>query len=309
MNQPAPEAPEGDGAQAATAEGRADEGRGNEAANQNWYDGLNLQDEDVGFIQNRGYDNVSSILNNVRDFEKMKGVPANQLLKLPADMSQPDALNEVYEALGRPKTPDEYGEFQFPESYKESIGDKADALKGALDPERAKWADGVAHKLGLSKAQRNALISETLVYESGLIGQMQESYEAEQQIQTEALKKEWGNAYQERSELGRRAVRGFLPEGVDKEKMLNAIEQAIGSATMLKLFANVGEATSKEHAIHTGAEGDRPFGKTSEQIKADIKELSDQLMGDKDRLDNYNKQKGSDYEKMQRLNKMLAQAG
>ena len=139
-----------------------------------------------------------------------------------------------------------------------------------------------------------------------MLQQHQEAIEQQQTAELEALQKEWGGAFEERAELGRRFVRNNMPEGIDKEETLNKIEQAIGTANMLKLFGNAG-AKFTEDKVPT-SEGDRPFGYSPEQAKADKAALMSELNGDPERLKVYNQGKGPDYDKMQRILKVISGA-
>lgn len=281
--------------------GQGNEGNNNAGNNEGkpadkpWYDGHNLKDEDIGFIQNKGWKTPGDMLNGYRGLEKFHGVPSDLLLKLPKDLNDNEAMGEVYKRLGRPDTADGY-EFKAPEALKDV----------ELDQTRVKWAGGIAHKLGLNKAQYNQLVAATVEYEHGLLTEEQAKIAQEQETQMNSLKKEWGEGYVEREALGQRAVRAFLPGNQEqKEAMADAIEKAIGTAATMKLFANIGERLG-EDKIHEGDTGGRKFGYTPEQAKADKESLMSELKADKKRLTAYNKGLGPDYEKMQRLNKIIA---
>lgn len=295
-----------DQAPAAPADaGQAQPGQGSDAAAGNpnpgaqpagdakpWYDGHNLAPEDVGYIQNKKWNSPADVLTSYKNLEKFHGVPADQLLKLPKDEKDQAAWDALYTRLGRPEKPEGY-EFKAPEGVK-------------LDDARMSWVNGVAHKIGLSKAQHAALVNETLTYEGRLISEAQKAVETQQAAELEAVKKEWGAGFEERSELGRRAARAFLPgTAEEKQAFMNAMEMSIGTGAMLKLFANIGEKLG-EDKIHAGDDGGRPFGYTKEQALSDIKGLMTELRdpSNKERLTAYNQGKGKDYEKMQHLNKI-----
>lgn len=285
--------------------GQADAGQGNNAQNATgatqqadtaaakaWYDGHNLAAEDVGYIQNKKWNSPTDILTSYKNLEKFHGVPAEQLLKLPKDAQDQAAWDAVYSRLGRPEKADGY-EFKAPDGVK-------------LDDSRMGWVQGVAHKLGLNKAQFSALVNETLTYEGGLVSEMQKAVQTQQAAELEAVKQEWGSGFEERAELGRRAARAFLPgDAAQKQAFMNAMETTIGTGAMLKLFANIG-AKLGEDKIHQGDEGSKPFGYTKEQALSDIQSLMTELKdpANRERLNSYNQAKGKDYEKMQSLQKI-----
>lgn len=258
-----------------------------------WYEGHNFTPEDIGFIQNKGWDDPVKPIQAYKNLEKFHGVPADQLIKLPKSFDEEGALDPVYDRLGRPASPDKY-EIKLPEGVQ-------------ADDTRMNLVKQVAHKIGLNPKQLQALAEADAKY----MGEATKAYEAERaqkmEAEVNALQKEWGTHFEERAELGRRFVRNSLPAGIDKEATLSAIEGAIGTALTLKLFANAGEKTIKEHNVPDSS-GDRPFGYTKEQASADKKSLMDELKADPSRLANYNKGVGPDIDKMNRINKILSGA-
>lgn len=260
-----------------------------------WYEPFGFQPEDVGYIQNKKWDNPAKLLTSYKELEKFHGVPADQILKLPKDQSDAEGWNKVYSRLGRPETPDAYGEVKLPEG-----------VKVQLDPNRVKWADSVVHKLGLTKAQRDTLIAETAQYESSTFENYSKDMQVKQEAELASLQKEWGSAYPEREELGKRAVRQFIPgDEATKGALLDKIESALGTATMLKLFSNIGEQML-EDKTPMGDTKERPFGSTPEMAMAEKQKLMNEIMVDKSRLATYNLGKGPDFEKMQNLLNIIA---
>jgi hypothetical protein len=257
-----------------------------EATPSNWYDGYDLADEDVGYIKNKGWDTPDKTVAAYKNLEKFHGVPPEQILKLPGEGAEADAWDAVYDRLGRPESAGDYGDFELPEGVE-------------VDSSRVEWADGLFHKLGLNKTQRDALISANAEFESTAMNSLNEAKLQQQQADLDQLKSDWGSAYSEREELSRRAVRSFLPgDDAQKGELLNSMEDAIGSANLLRLFSNIGQQVS-EDSIPSGDV--RPFGYSPEQAKSDLAQLKSELSVDTNRLKAYNTGKGPDYEKMQRL--------
>jgi len=276
------QAPQVEGqAQAPEATGQAPEQNNVQKA---WYDGA--PEEVVGYIQNKKWDNPLKAVEGYRNLEKFQGVPPEQIIKLPKDMTEQGAMDEIYNRLGRPESADKY-EIKLPEGV-------------PVDQGRIQAMAQVAHASGLNPKQLNALAEADAQYQSAVMQEISK----QQQVELDGLKKEWGNAFGEREELARRFVSKNLPEGIDKQAMLTAIENAIGTANMLKMFANAGYGL-KEHSI-PDASGDRPYGYTKEQAISDKKQMMDEIKGDNTRLGNYNKGIGADIEKMKRLNAIIA---
>lgn len=273
------QAPEANGqAQAPEAQGQAP-----------WYAVEGVTDELKGYVQNKGWDNPLKALTAYQNLEKYHGVPAEQIIKLPKDGEPMDA---VYNRLGRPESADKY-DIKLPEGSQ-------------VDDNRLNSFKDIAHKVGLSQTQVNALAEFDVGYMSQIMEASQTQKIEQQKVEETELRREWGNAFEERSELGRRAIRTFAPDGVDKGEFLSKIEDAIGTKMMLKMFSNIGERIGEAKIID--GSGDRPFGYTPEQAKSDRQSLMNEIKGDKTRLDNYNKGVGSDLEKMNRLNKIISGA-
>jgi hypothetical protein len=281
---------------APVAEGQAPapaaQGQAQSAQTKAWYEGHNFAPEDIGFIQNKGWDDPVKPIQAYKNLEKFHGVPADQIIKLPKNFDDPGALDPVYDRLGRPASPDKYEV-------------KIEGMD--IDPKRMEMVRAAAHKVGLNPRQLQALAEVDAQY----MGEIMKAHETEKAQKQEAelgsLQKEWGTHFDERAELGRRFVRNSLPAGIDKEATIAAIEGAIGTALTLKLFANAGERTIKEHNVPDSS-GDRPFGYTREQAAADKKSLMDELKADPSRLANYNKGVGPDITKMNKINKILSGA-
>lgn len=284
--------------QAPAAEGQASaptaQGQAAQTQTTAWYEGHNFSPEDIGFIQNKGWkDSPIKAIEGYKNLEKFHGVPADQILKLPKSFDDEGALDPVYDRLGRPASPDKY-DIKLPEGV-------------TVDDNRLKAAKEIGHKIGLNNKQIQALAE----FDATYMGEAMKAHETEKaqkmELELGSLQKEWGTHFEERAELGRRFVRNSLPQGIDKEGTLAAIEDAIGTALTLKLFANAGEKTMKEHNIPDSS-GDRPFGYTREQAAADRKSLMDELKADPSRLANYNKGVGPDIDKMTKINKILSGA-
>lgn len=255
----------------------------------NWYDGAS--DETIGFLQNKGWaEDPLKAIDAYQNLEKFQGVPAEQLLKLPKDMSAEGAMDDIYNRLGRPESADKY-EINIPEGI-------------PVDENRLSVAREAAHKFGLNSTQLQGLLEMDTAYQSKLIEDHKRAVEQQQEIEVNNLKQEWGNNYEERAELGRRFIRDNLPAGSDKEQLISSIEGAIGTAATLKLFANAGDKASRESPVHDSGDS-RPFGYTREQAAHDKAQLMSEISGDKERLDNYNKGIGPDLLKMNKLNQII----
>lgn len=254
-----------------------------------WYEAAD--DSLKGYIQNKGWDDPIKAVTSYQELEKFRGASEDQLLVLPKDPEEEGAFDKIYDKLGRPEAPDKYA-VELPEGI-------------PVDKERVTGAQEIAHKIGLNQAQFDALAKFDAEYQAHAMSAYNDERAKAQEIEYQQLQEEWGANAAEREELARRGLKAMLPKDMDKEVVTAQIEEAIGTAATLKLFANVGDKLGREHTIHDG-EGAKPFGYTKEQAKYDKETLMKEIQGDSQRLANYNQNKGADVEKLRKLNEILA---
>ena len=199
------------------------------AASSDWLTGLS--DEHKGYVANKQFKAPVDLLESYIQLEKLRGLPAERLLKLPDNDKDP-AWNEIYGKLGRPGKPEEYG------------------LKGEEDPEFAKFLSEKAHSLGLSKKQTETLFGELMVYSKTVIEQMQSAQETKHSEEATALKREWGSAYEQNANIVDRAA----AELELSEEQLTALKGALGPAGTMKLLHTIGSKTG-EATFETGSGG------------------------------------------------------
>lgn len=233
-----------------TGEGQAGAtGAGEAGQSQAWNSGF---DEDTNvYIEKKGWKGVNDVLTSYRNLEKFAG-GAKNLVELPGDDADPDTLNNFYNKLGRPDAPDKYG-IEAPEG----------ADKGLMD-----WFRQTAHQHGLSDKQAKGLFEAW----NSMIGEKMQSMQQEQAQQAEmdigTLKKEWGKAFDEKIDAGKRAVSAL---GYD-EQTLNNLESKLGTAEMLKLFATIGSKMGEDAFVGTGRESSG-FGLTPAAARQEISDL------------------------------------
>lgn len=255
-----------------------------------WYNGADP--DTVGFIQNKGWDNPLKAIEAYRGLEKHIGVPADQLLKLPS-ADDAAAWDGLYKKLGKPESADKYGEVKAPEGVN-------------LDMDRIKHFDNVFYNANLTAAQRKAVVDAVIEYEKNFTENYTKDLQMEKQRQVEALNKEWGAKAPERLELAKRLIRSGVPEGMDKDQFLTAMEDAVGPMAFAKFFANLADKMG-EDKFHDDAQsggGDR-FGYTKEQAINDKNTLMAELGKDHKRLSEYNQGRGPDYDRMKKLNEFI----
>lgn len=207
------------------------------AATGNWYD--KFDNEDLkGYVQNKGWKDPAELAVGYQNLEKLLG---GEKIPMPKGADDTEGWNRVYEALGRPNTPADYG-------LKSPDGQETDFSKAAATK---------FHELGIS-AQQAASLTEWWNAQNQAAVEAQNSTIAQNtEAQLSDLRKEWGGAYDENIEMGRRAAREF---GLGQEK-LSAIESAIGTGELVKLMAQIGRGMT-EHTFEGGKSTGNSFGMT-----------------------------------------------
>lgn len=212
----------------------------------------NLPEDTRGFIQNKGWESPEDIIGAYRNLERHVG---KKPLTLPQSEEDQTGWDQVYEALGRPGTPDDY-ELTIPD------GSPEDFANAARD---------VFHEQGLSQKQAAAIVdwyneaSQNMGNEA--LQQLQQQGEAD----LEALQKEWGKEYDQKVARAQQAANYFELDA----DALNSIElgQPLGAGRLLRLLANIGETMAEDRMIDGDGGPSAGFGMTPEAAKSKISEL------------------------------------
>lgn len=255
-----------------------------------WYEGADA--EVIGFVQNKKWENPLQVVDAYRSLEKFQGVPAEQIVKLPKD-DNPEEWGKVWGRLGRPESSDKYGEFKAAEGVN-------------VDPNVIKVFDESFFKANMTKAQRDAVISQYTEYEKQITQKAQQDHELFMNSEMAKLKSEWGSKYEERLELARRVVRMGLPDGANKEEVLSKVEDALGPYESAKFFANLADKAGAIEDMMPKSDSPDHYGYTIEQAASDKRMLMESIKADPQRLQAYNKGIGPDYLKLQQLQKFIS---
>lgn len=204
-----------------------------------WYSTMDAEMQ--GHIQNRGWDKLdvnaaaAEAVKAHRNAEHKLGIPADRILRLPEKL-EGDAMGEIYDRLGRPAAAKDYA-FKVPEGMQ-----KDEAFEG--------WAQGTFHKLGLSKAQAEGIVAEWHAMMGGRAGDAKKAHETAVAADLDALKKDWGAAYQQNDHIAGRAAETL---GLSKEEV-QGIQANIGAKRTLELLYTIGSKTM-EDSFEGGAGG------------------------------------------------------
>lgn len=217
-----------------------------------WTDGFN--DEMKGYIETKGFADAGALAESYQNLEKLRGVPAEQLLTLPADMSDLEAMSPVYTKLGRPEAA---------EGYTNVLGDSfnGDVFKSIAE---------TAHQLGLGDGQFQGL--QQIMQDQSI--QMKEQMDADSAASFDAWKAEKPEDFNNSARL--LANLGMDEAGV--EGVLSGDKTA-----MYDMLAKIAARSSEGDAVHGEQPKSEGFGMSPAAAKAKVREL----MADKTFMDSY----------------------
>ena len=216
-----------------------------------------------GWLQTKGYADVSSLAKAAQEGEKLLG----NAVRIPGKDATPEEREAFLNKLGRPEKVDGY-QFTPPKDMPEGL---------PYDGDRAKAFAGVAHKLGITQEQAAGLHDWFMADSVNAFAGMGEAQKAAMQqrgvAETEKLVKEWGplDGDQARAQF-EIADKVFtqVPGGQDFLQELQGLglvgpNKEILSAPIAKMLASLGTALYTEDGVLRG-QPDRlgnPFDKKS----------------------------------------------
>jgi hypothetical protein len=207
-----------------------------------WYGDVSA--ETIGDIETNKWSGVEDVVKGYNDL-KAQGSD----FKVP-DGSNADEMNDFYDKLGRPETPDDY-------DFDIGAYDKEDSYSAFRES---------AYKHGLTPAQAEGL------YKDGdtLVKKHQSEMEASIKEQNEKtlgeLKQEWGKDYDNRMEDARKAFKDMgLEEDVAEE-----VGKLLGVGNTVKLFDALANGSKEHQFLDDGG----ATGTTKQAIKDEIYEIT-----------------------------------
>jgi len=111
----------------------------------------------------------------------------------------------------------------------------------------------VLHELGLTTRQAKGLAEWWNKASSARIEAEGEAFAKSSEAEYAALKGEWGTAAAQNEELAKRAVLKFSKEAGIDEAAFDAMERAIGTAKVMKLFHAIGSQFSESSFVASDA--------------------------------------------------------
>lgn len=222
-----------------------------------------------------------------KEHVNLQGLIGRKGIIPPTETDPPEAWQKFYKDLGRPDKPEEYG-FKPPDGAPQDIYDPNFAGKFA------KWA----YEAGIPKAQAQKL-HDSYVKEA-IDGHKQQmaSLQATGKAMEEALRAEWGAAYDGKVESGRRAFKAFT-----SPDMADRMEKVLGSTEMMKMFASIGEKMGEDNMI--GANSGSRATMTPQEAQGEIAKINGQMRDPKSPLmDKFHPEHGALMGRLEQLHQM-----
>ena len=214
---------------------------------------VGVDDAGLNLVNDRQWKNPADLLKSYTNLEKLTGVPADKLIRLPKD-NDPKAWDEVYTKLGRPESAEKY------------VIPVPDGQPKEFASEAAKWF----HEAGLPQSSVTKIAEKWNGYIESQQKVAQEKQAQENQIQINDLKKAWGPDYDKNAEVVDRAAETF---GM-KQEQLSALKQVMGPKGAMEFLHNIGSKIAVEGQKDPAGMNQRgEFAMTPDQAKARITQL------------------------------------
>ena len=195
------------------------------AASHSWLEGAD--EVTVGYVQNKGWSEPKQVLESYRNLEKLMGADrAGNTVVLPKPDAPQADVDAFYNRLGRPADPTGY---------------KIELPKDGGDPEFAKTASAWFHEQGLTAKQGEALAAKWNEHIGALTTAQKEQLTQAYQADDQALKTEWGAAFQQNLTAAQAAARGLGLDAAAIDKLQGALGHKGVMDLLYKIGSKVGE--------------------------------------------------------------------
>lgn len=243
-----------------------------------WTDGFS--DDDLGFVQNKGYESPEALLKAYRNLNKHMGASEKNLLRMP-DPGEP--MDEIFARLGRPEAAKDYTFTQ---------------VEGFEGGERLDRMRETAFSKGVSQEGFQSIIDE---FVSGEIEQKQA--EADIKLSTfnaenESMKLEWGKDYQKKVDIADSTARAMNLS----DEFRNSIRDAVGPKAAIEFLNEVGKLTGEDNI--NSINGEASHESTTEQMNQEIESIKEDVKNNPAKKKEYFA-KGENYKRHQALQKTL----
>lgn len=204
-----------------------------------WFAGIQNQEVRT-WAEAKGFKDPLAVAESAYNLEKLIGFDkAGKTVVLPDENSSPETRQAFLQKLGVPEKADGY-KLPVPEGQSDAFAKEA-----------ANWF----HENGIPAKAAEGLTQKFNEYAAAQQAQQMQAFAAKSEQEFTGLKTEWGAAFDQNIELGKRAAMQFIP-GTAEERAatLQALEQSLGTGKLLKLMANIGQGLG-EHKVVGGESG------------------------------------------------------
>lgn len=235
-------------------------GDGGQAAT--WYTGADA--ELIGHIQTKGWHELTpdkaalAAVQAHREAERFVGVPADRVIKLPADAADEAGWKAAWSRLGVPADAKEY-------DFSSLVGEDKQPL---LDTAEQDWLRATAHKLNVPKDAATQLAQEIVKHRADAAASAATEGTARLQEEHKMLEQNWGANMEANKFVARKGAEKL---GLDATAV-DALEKIAGYAKTMEALRRVGEL-SGEAKFFSGPGPNRDGIMTREQAvsrKADL---------------------------------------
>ncbi|MCX7354764.1 MAG: hypothetical protein NTY59_08050 [Alphaproteobacteria bacterium] len=178
---------------------------------------------------------------------------------LPGKDAKPEDWDALYTRLGRPTAPEQY-----------DLADVArpDGMPWNAEGERAMLRE--MHAAGLSNRQARHLLSKYAEMQGGAWSTAASHGARRVEDAQTALRRDWGAAFDAKSDLANRAFRLAFGDGLDEARQLRLADSSFlgDHPSLVRAFARLGESLA-EHPM-AGAKGGAHLSATPEEARAEI---------------------------------------
>ena len=193
---------------------------------ENWYEQLGEDYKDNASLKN--FTTVEGLAKSYLNTKSMVGKK-----QTPGEFASDEDRAEFFKSLGKPDTSDGY-EFSKPENVPEDM---------PYSEERDIWFGNIAHKYNLTKEQAQGMRNEWNEMQIESHNNASKEVDAEYDASTNALKEEWGNAYEDKVNLANKAVSTYSAAETLQRLGLD------NNPDLVKLFANIGASMSEDQLV------------------------------------------------------------
>lgn len=210
-----------------------------------------LDADTQAYVTTKGFKEPKDVVDSYRNFEKLQGVPRERLVALPETL-EGEAMNPIWEKLGAVKDAKEY---------------KIDIPKELADEKFSDFVKETMHKLKVPRQMAEGFAKSFIERQTAFTAEEKVNNELASKQAHDAIKKEWGAAYEQNEAIANQAATKF---GMSKDQIA-ALGQSLGAAGAMKFLHKLGEGIGESKFFDGNTT--REAAMTPAQARQEIKEL------------------------------------